>query len=189
MPPPTMSLAAPAMSVPLDPPRVAELAAAYGRTVFLSAYRVLGDAAQAEDVQQDLFVLLLERPAPEVGNWPAFLSTSATRLAIDRLRRHGRWLRLLPAVALQALGAATPMPDQHADRAEQAAWLRKRLSRLPRLQAQCFALRHLDGLDNAAIARTLDIAPGHVAVCLHRAGRALCDRASPWNASDLENQP
>ncbi|MDZ3823222.1 MAG: sigma-70 family RNA polymerase sigma factor [Pseudoxanthomonas sp.] len=189
MPPPTLSLAAPSMSIPLDPPRVAELAGAYGRTVFLSAFRVLGDAAQAEDVQQDLFVQLLERPVPEVGNWPAFLATSATRMAIDRLRRQRRWLRLLPEVALQALGASVPQPDQHADQAEQAAWLRARLARLPRLQAQCFALRHLDGLDNAAIARALGIAPGHVAVCLHRAGRALCAHITPWTANEPEKLP
>lgn len=39
---------------------IAALATEHGRLVFRAAYRVLGDAAQAEDVQQEVFLRLLE---------------------------------------------------------------------------------------------------------------------------------
>src|SRR5688572_3415059 len=73
-----------------------DLARLYGRHVYLTAYRVLGDTALAEDVQQDVFVRLLEHVPDDVVSWPAFLAALATRLAIDRLRRRARWRDLLP---------------------------------------------------------------------------------------------
>lgn len=175
MPPPTLSLAQPAMSERLDARQVDQLARGYGRSVYLAAYRVLGNAAQAEDVQQDLFVQLLERPLPGVANWPAWLATAATRLAIDRLRRQYRWQRLLPGFARQVQDEPDG-PDQDAVRDQDARWLRRALAGLPRLQAQCFALRHLEGRDIAEIAAALAISPNHVSVNLHRAAQNLQQR-------------
>jgi RNA polymerase sigma factor (sigma-70 family) len=175
MPPSTVSLAQPAMSERLDAAQVDQLARGYGRSVFLAAYRVLGNAAQAEDVQQDLFVQLLERPMPPVGNWPAWFATAATRLAIDRLRRDYRWQRLLPGFARHT-EAEPERPDQEAVRDQDARWLRRALAGLPRLQAQCFALRHLEGCDVAQIAAALAISPNHVSVNLHRAAQKLHER-------------
>lgn len=58
------------------------LAQQYGPLVFKAAYRVLGDASLAEDVQQDVFLKLIESDPVEVGSWPAYLSASAVRTAI-----------------------------------------------------------------------------------------------------------
>src|SRR5688572_20966587 len=89
--------AGPPVTDTIAPPDVAALVTAYGRPVFLAAYRVLGDTAAAEDVQQDVFLRLLESPtAVAVTSWPAYLAAAAIRLAIDRLRRRQRWWRLLP---------------------------------------------------------------------------------------------
>lgn len=79
----------PASRQTLPPGEVAALAHHYGRGVFLAAFRVLGDPAQAEDVQQDVFLRLLQRRFPAVESWPAMLQSMAVRLAIDRLRRRG----------------------------------------------------------------------------------------------------
>ncbi len=51
---------------------------------FAVAYRMLGSVAEAEDVAQDALLRLHETPA--VANADAFLTTVATRLAIDVLR-------------------------------------------------------------------------------------------------------
>ena len=173
MPPPfTAGLAASPMTGRMDPASLTQLAHAYGSLVFHAAYRVLGNAAQAEDVQQDLFLRLLESPPDEVASWPAWLRTSATRLAIDRLRRGQRWTRLLPR--FRAEPSPTPAgPECLTEQRQRAAQLRLQLARLPRLQAQCFALRVLDGQDIVEIARQLGITDNHARVALHRAGQRL----------------
>ena len=187
MPPPTYSLTAAAMNERLDAAQVEELAHSYGRKVFLSAYRVLGDAAQAEDVQQDLFLQLLEKPLPDIGSWSAWLATAATRMAIDRLRRRHRWQRLLPAILLTD-PRTQATPDQVLGRDEQARWLRRELGLLPRLQAQCFALRHLDGREIGEIAAALSISANHVSVNLHRAAQRL-QRRREYLTPTTENSP
>ena len=73
---------------------VAALARQYGPAVFRAAWRVLGARAAAEDVQQQVFLRLIESPPRNVESWPAYLTTMGTRLAIDHLRRQRRW-RLL----------------------------------------------------------------------------------------------
>ena len=72
----------------------AALAHDYGRLVFNAAYRVLGNVALAEDVQQDVFLKLIEARSSKVESWPAYLVASAVRGAIDQLRRQKRWGRL-----------------------------------------------------------------------------------------------
>lgn len=155
------------------PEQTAELARTYGRMVFSAAYQVLGDHARAEDVQQDVFMRLMQRPQGHVDNWPGLLKTLAVRMAIDQLRRSSRWQRLLP---LWLAGHATVIEDgadRHAERAQQATRLRHALTRLPAREAQCFVLRCLHGMEVAGIARNMGITANHVSVCLHRATRKL----------------
>ncbi len=175
--------AGPPVTDSISPPDVAALVTAYGRHVFLAAYRVLGDTAAAEDVQQDVFLRLLESPAgTPVDAWQAYLTTAATRLAIDRLRRQRRWWQLLP---FWRSGAPEAMPsaEDHAADAERAAQLRAALAHLKPREAECFVLRHLHGLAIADIANTLAISENYVSVSLHRALRALESRlADPANS-------
>lgn len=156
---------------PIDPP-VAALAVAYGRQIFHAAYRLLGNISQAEDVLQEVFLRVLEKAPTEVESWPAYLSAMATRISIDRLRRHTRWRRLLPIWV-----ASAPREDDsaelHAMQAQQAGRLRIALSRLKSQDATCFSLRYLQGFDISQIATTLGMTRNHVSVCLHRAQRAL----------------
>lgn len=165
--------AGPPMTEISSPADIAALASRYGRQVFRAAYRVLGDAALAEDVQQDVFLRLLESAGhASVDNWAAYLSASAVRLAIDRLRRQRRWWRLLPFWQASA-PAAQASAEEHAADLERSDRLRAALSRLKPREAECFALRHLHGMDIPAIAAAMDISENHVSVTLHRAVRAL----------------
>lgn len=163
-------------------PDVNALARGYGRAVYLAAYRVLGDAGQAEDVQQDVFLRLIEKPPSDVASWPAYLAAMATRQAIDRLRSRQRWRRLRP-LWKAAEPAAVDTVEEDAEQAERAQRLRAALARLKPQHAECFVLRHVQGLDTAAIARATGLTPNHVGVCLHRATQALesllNDRARP----------
>lgn len=154
------------------PTDVASLARNYGPRIFHAAYRVLGDAAQAEDVQQEVFLKLLEKSVGEVASWPAYLTTLATRMAIDRLRRHQRWRRLIPIWhASNAPGLDST--EQDAIRSDRARQLRLALCQLKPKQAECFTLRHLHGMGITAIAQATGMTVNHVSVCLHRAASAL----------------
>lgn len=54
--------------------------------LFGIAYRMLGSAQDAEDAVQDAFLRWQERPPGEVDSPRAYLSTTVTRLCIDRYR-------------------------------------------------------------------------------------------------------
>lgn len=153
-------------------PDLATLARLYGRHVFQAAYRVLGETSLAEDVQQEVFLRLLEKPAVDVASWPAYLSTLAVRQAIDRLRSRQRWRRLLPTWRASA-PAAFDSTEHDAVQAERARRLRAALGVLKPREAECFSLRFLQGMEIGQIGHALDMTPNHVSVCLHRATRAL----------------
>lgn len=156
----------------LPPQEVAMLARAYGRQVFHAAFRVLGSADQAEDVQQQLFMRLLEKPMGEVASWPALLTSMSVRMAIDRLRSHQRWHRLIPIWRATAPTVARSA-EEDALQMEKAVRLRHAISRLRPREAQCFTLRCLEGMEIEMIASTTGMTVNHVSVCLHRATRAL----------------
>ncbi len=66
---------------------VTELSEHFGRMVYATAYRVLGNHQDAEDILQDVFLKLLggwgKRIQPEtVRDWGAYLRVTALRCAI-----------------------------------------------------------------------------------------------------------
>lgn len=71
--------------VPADPLTPDAFTAARGR-LFALAYRMLGTRAEAEDVVQDTYLRWHQTDRAEVRTPEAWLVTTATRLAIDRLR-------------------------------------------------------------------------------------------------------
>lgn len=160
-------------SVTLD---VDALATAHGRDVFHAAFRVSGNAALAEDIQQNVYVRLLEKPPGQtIENWKAYLCAMATRAAIDELRRSQRWHRLTrPWLA----GRTSPEPQPAAvhDNEVRARSLRLVLGRIPKRQAECFALRFFDGLELVEIAKVLSITPNAVSVTLNRAVGSIRER-------------
>jgi len=149
---------------------VAALARQYGPAVFRAAWRVLGARAAAEDVQQQVFLRLIESPPRNVESWPAYLTTMGTRLAIDHLRRQRRWRLLAP---LWKADEPEDSPAEDAERAEAARFMRTALVRLNPRDASCFVMRHLHGLAPAAIGAALGISENHVSVSVHRARKAL----------------
>jgi RNA polymerase sigma factor (sigma-70 family) len=153
-----------------EPEDVAGLARTYGRHVFRAAWRVLGRRAAAEDVQQQVFLRLIEEPPADVRSWPAFLTTAATRVAIDHLRRQRRWAVLAP---LWKTEAVEDSPAEEAERAEEERLLRRALARMNPRDASCFVLRHVQGMSPAEVAATLGISENNVSVITHRARKAL----------------
>src|SRR3954451_370857 len=73
-----------------DPSALSDLYDQFGSYVFGLAARVIGDRPAAEDVTQELFLSLWERPEafePARGRLRTFLGTLAHRRAVDVVRR------------------------------------------------------------------------------------------------------
>lgn len=162
-------LTTPAMNA-VETEDITALARQYGPTVFRAAWRVLGSRAAAEDVQQQLFLRVIESPPAAVQSWPAWLTASATRLAIDALRRQHRWRLLAP---LWKHEEPDDSPADDAERAEAACFMRRALARLNPRDASCFVMRHFHDLSPSAIGAALGMSENHVSVAAHRARKAL----------------
>lgn len=146
---------------------IAALAHQYGPLVYRAAYKLLGNHSAAQDIQQDIFVRLLERPPRQVQSWPAYLTSCAVRLSIDHMRRQRRWRSFLPF--LDAAENTAESADQSVSDQQDLNRLRKGLARLKSREATCFAMRFIHGATIADIAHATGLTTNHVSVSLHRA--------------------
>lgn len=143
----------------------------YHALVFRAAYRIAGNAQDAEDVLQTVFLRLMRRDpgAEPVDNMGSFLHRAAVNAALDLVRaRHN--VRDVPLDDLEPVLAepASRRPDRVQASGEISEWLRGAIARLNPRIAQMFSLRFFEGKDNPEIARMLDTTPGTVAVTLSR---------------------
>jgi RNA polymerase sigma-70 factor (ECF subfamily) len=122
------------------------------------AQRVLHDAAAAEDVAQEVFVRLWQRPQlfdPQRGSLAALVSVMARSRALDRIRAEGALERARDR--LGAVHALTPAseegPAEALERNERDAELHSALLRLPSAQRTTIELAYGRGLNSAQIAQ------------------------------------
>ena len=139
--------------------------------VFRAAYRVTGNANDAEDVLQTVFMRLLKRDpgAQPVGNMASFLHRAAVNAAVDLMRARQN-VRNIPLDELEPVLAepASRSPERARASGEIREWLRGALARLNPRIAEMFVLRFFEGKENPEIARLLNTTPGTVAVTLSR---------------------
>jgi len=140
-------------------------------TVFRAAYRVTGNASDAEDVLQTVFMRLLRRPpdAQAVGNMEGYLRRAAVNAALDLIRSR----QSAPQVHLDDVApllSANPSlaPDRLHRSTEIRTWLREAVARLSPRAAEMFALRFFEDRDNPEIAQALGTTAASVAVTLSR---------------------
>jgi RNA polymerase sigma-70 factor, ECF subfamily len=139
--------------------------------VFRAAYRVTGNATDAEDVLQTVFLRLLKRDpeAEPVASIGSFLHRAAVNAAVDLMRSRQN-VRNIPLDDLEPVLAesAHNAPDRAHASGEIRDWLRAAIGRLNPRIAEMFALRFFEGKDNPEIAQLLNTTPGTVAVTLSR---------------------
>ncbi len=137
--------------------------------VFRAAYRVTGNASDAEDVLQTVFLRLVRlEKFPEIANLPGYLHRSAVNASLDLLRGKKDTSSLdedhdQPEIALT---------DHGPHSAELRDWLRQALARINPRWAEMFVLRFIEDYSNREIAGMMKTSPAVVAVVLHRT-RAL----------------
>jgi len=146
--------------------------------VFRTAYRITGNAADAEDVLQTVFLRLVRREANAdaveniVENQESYLRRAAINAALDVIRSR----QANPAVELPDL----PVEIAQNDTGDLRQALGRALAQLKPRPAEVFALRFLEGFSNPQIARMLGISQVLVAVIVHRTRQQLRKELGPY---------
>ena len=151
---------------PLETP--AGFSSAYRDNVpkaFAAAYRVLGDAAAAEDVVQDVFMTLWRHPGkfnPDRGSLPGYVAMMARSRAVDRMRS-----RQAGDAATERLGRrdeergdGDESPAEMVVRREESARALGALAELPKRQRDAVLLAYGRGLSAAEIAEAAGVPLG-----------------------------
>jgi len=164
-------MAAPMESTPLSAVDLERVFRENHAMVFRAAYRVTGNANDAEDVLQTVFLRMMKRgpEAETVGNMASFLHRAAVNAALDLVRSRQN-IKNIPLDELEPVLAepAHRRPDRVQSSGEIRDWLRGALARLNPRIAEMFMLRFFEGKENPEIARMMNTTPGTVAVTLSR---------------------
>ena len=135
----------------------------YGGELERHVAAMLGDAEEARDIVQELWVTALRAPpgAGDAVNVRAWLYRVATRRALDRISMRRRRSELLAAHADELEPGTLPVADAALNRLSEAAAarVRKGVAELPRRQRDAVWLRWIEELDYATIARRMGSSP------------------------------
>jgi len=146
-----------------------------GKAVWQTAYRLLGNRADADDCFQEAFLAALEISRREdVRHWRALLQRLAAARAVDRLRQRHRQAGRQQTADWDNLAGHEPAPSQTTLDAELSERLRAALGRLPPKQAEVFCLHCLEGWSYQEVASHLTLSIDSVGVLVHRARKRLC---------------
>jgi RNA polymerase sigma-70 factor (ECF subfamily) len=136
------------------------------------AWRMLGDASEAEDVTQEALLRLWNTaPAwrgggPGVGAW---LSRVATNLCLDRLRRRGR----ISDEEVPERADEAPLADAMLEDEQGRSRVIRALDQLPERQRAAIVLTYYEELPNIVAAEHLDMNIKAFESLLLRARKAL----------------
>lgn len=149
------------------------------RVVYQVAYSVLANAADAEEVTQDVFLRAYRKRASlrDPEKFRAWVARMSWRLALNRQRASQRTWRRDTAW----FESATPLrPDAESEAAarESQARLREEIDRLPEKLRVVLLLTALEGLETRDVAAILAIPEGTVRSRLHLARKQLLRRFS-----------
>jgi RNA polymerase sigma-70 factor, ECF subfamily len=140
-------------------------------TVLGTAWRILGHAAEAEDIAQEVFLEAYskwnDRP---VSQWACLLKRIAVCRSLDRRRRRKPAAGSAP---LAEISSGEPGPIEVAVARELTVLLRQAIDKLPQREAEVFCLRYFEALNHSEIAMALDIKPRAVATALYKARTKL----------------
>jgi RNA polymerase sigma-70 factor, ECF subfamily len=148
-----------------------ELVRTHQHRIYALALRMLGNAAEAQDVAQEAFLrahrgLAEFRGEARLSTW---LYAIASRLCLNRLAGSERRLTRHGEETLTRLPDGRPGPDQTLERGEIEEALHRAIGELVEERRIVVILRDVEGLAYEEIAEALELPVGTVRSRLHRA--------------------
>lgn len=134
------------------------------------AYRLLGNAMDAEDVVQEVFLKIWKKQEEwaSIENMDAWCMTMAKNMSIDKLRNAKRF----SGESIELAGEKTvdyTNPHDNAAYADLSVLLRKAIDNLPEKHKMTIHLRDIEGLSYQEIADIMQIPLNQVKINLFRA--------------------
>ncbi len=155
----------------------------YQDMVYATAFRLLGNAMEAEDVAQTVFMKAFEQfdqvgTSPSAPGWLKTVTTNACLNHLSRYRNRWRFFSELSAAESHSVDSRTSGPDPgpwtlDSGLPDSDTALDVALSRLPAHQRVPIVLFHFDDLTYQQIAERLNISVGKVKTDIHRGREAL----------------
>jgi len=169
-------------TTPQPAPELGQIFRDHHKQVLNAAYRVTGNAQDAEDVLQTVFMRLVRREggSPLSDSPGSYLHRAAINAALDIVRsRQAARSSPLEDVEPTLSAASETAPDRLHDAAELQDEIRKALARMSPKSAEVFVLRYFEGYGNHEIARMLGASRSTINVILHRTRQRLRDEIAP----------
>ncbi len=155
-----------------DPRAFRAVAEAHTPVLLAVVRRILGNAADAEEVVQETLLRLWRHAArwdAGKGGIAGWLTRIACNLAVDRVRRTAFW----PLDEADDVADPQPSADMRIEEAETGSRVAAAIAGLPARQRAAITLFYDAGLPGAEVARALGVSEAGLWALLHRARRAL----------------
>jgi RNA polymerase sigma-70 factor (ECF subfamily) len=169
----TASLAISGVSIPVpQPPGFHDLYLRHSEAVYRTALRVTGNAADAEDVLQTVFLRVLDRQLTLDPLWSpeSYLRRAAANASIDLLRRRNTQAETALSEGRDYGGKESTVLLKER--------LRRSLAKIPAEDAQLFVLCYLEGYTYDELAAMFEVERGTIGSRLHRIRTVLRDDLS-----------
>lgn len=154
----------------------AELVERHTGLYFQAAYRMCSNAEEAEDIVQEAFLKLWQKPqsydAAKGAKFTTWFYRVVTNLAIDRGRRKKPQAGPEP---LEYMADKAPLADEKLEDREQGEVLEAAIAKLPDRQKAALNLCFYEGLSNKEAAEILGVGVKALESLLMRAKKALRD--------------
>jgi RNA polymerase sigma-70 factor (ECF subfamily) len=175
----------------------AEMVRTHQKRVYGLCYRFTGNAADAEDLTQDVFLKIYSNLGSfdaARGSLPVWITTMTRNLLVDNFRRTRNqratgslddgWETTEELRPVDRLAAVGPSPHEAAARKELATMVQRALARVSEELREAVILRDLQDFDYKEIAQVLGIPEGTVKSRISR-GRAELARLLERNRQEV----
>jgi RNA polymerase sigma-70 factor (ECF subfamily) len=160
-----------------DIARLGELFERHHRRLYSFFVRLTNQPSASEDLVQLVFYRILKyrHTYRDEGKFSAWIYHLARKVAADHYRKSSIAPAATDPADLTVFPDAAPAPAQRAAEADDLAFLRAALARLPLEAREVLVLSRLQNVEHKEIARLLDCSVGAVKVRVHRALKDLRD--------------